>query len=929
MRRARAKKASPGQRTRPQVPSAPGQAAAVGTPCIVGIGASAGGLEAIEQFLGGVPESSGLAFVVVQHLDPTQAGLLPELLQRATRMRVAQVQDGIRVEPDRVYVIPPNKDLYILQGVLHLRAPSAPRGLRLPIDLFLRALADDQLEASVAVILSGMGSDGTLGLKAVKERGGIVLVQEPTTAKFDSMPRSAIDTRLADVVAPAQELAARLIALRQGAVGSAVEATSELRAQGALDRILPLIHLRLGHDFSQYRKNTLSRRVARRMALHQISDSEAYVRYLNENPLEQELLFGEFLIGVTHFFRDAATWDALRDESLPTLLAGRPKEGPLRAWVPACSTGEEAYSLAIIFKEGLEKARPKLSGASLQIFATDLDRRAIEKARKGVYPANITSDVSAERLQRFFVKEKDGQFRVNAELRAMVTLAQQDVTRDAPFTRMDIIACRNLLIYLEPELQRRLIALFHYGLRRGGVLLLGASEAITAQADLFAPVHPKLRLYRRKDSSARAEVTSVPSFPWPSLTTLAPLSGAVKPQVNLQAAADEVILRQFGPAAAVVTQKGDILHINGHTGKYLEASPGKVNWNVFAMAREGLRQAIGTAIQKASRQMRAITIRGLTVDIEDGHSHGVDLTVKPLQEPHALRGMYLVVFQAAAPGAATKGKRGRRPTAPTRLAAHAREMRQLRNELQSTSEDMQTAQEELRSANEELQSMNEELQSTNEELTTSKEELQSMNEELQSVNVEQAAKMDELSEASSDMKNLLESTQIATLFLDRSLHIRRYTEQATRFLRLIPTDVGRLITDINSDLIFPGMSTTVAEVLRTLNSQEKEITTTDGRWFSTRVMPYRTLDDVINGAVVTFMDITAAKRLEAALGSTRKRFGALLENLPDGLGLADGQGHLVPRTSALDSIANAPAEDLVGWRIVVTTGDELEREKPT
>ncbi len=894
------------------------------------IGASAGGLEAIEQFLGGVPESSGLSFVIVQHLDPTHQGVMPELLQRGTRMRVEQVKDRTRVEPDHVYVIPPNSDLSILRGVLHLVEPVSPRGQRLPIDFFLRALSDDQGSASVAVILSGMGTDGTLGLKAVKERGGVVLVQEPATAKFDGMPRSAIDTRLVDVVAPAQELPARLLALLRGeAHAVSVKPAPEPQAQNVLDKIVLLLRSRLGHDFSQYKKSTLERRVARRMALHQITRSGEYLRYLEENPHEQELLFSEFLIGVTNFFRDPAAWDALRDEAIPALLAERPNGGQLRAWIPGCSTGEEAYSLAMTFKEALEKARPKVS-FSLQIFATDMDRHAIEKARQGVYPANISSDVIAKRLRRFFVKEQDGTYRVNKEIRETVILAQQDATRDPPFTRMDIVVCRNLLIYLEPELQRRLIPLFHYSLRPGGILFLGTSETICGLTDLFGTVHAKLRLYRRKESPTRLDSVGVSSFFSPPLAAAVPGSGAAKPSVNLQAVADEVILRQFGPAAALVTEKGDILYINGRTGRYLEPAAGKANWNVFAMAREGLRHAVASSLQKASRQKRAITVRGLSVGTNGG-SQGVDLTVKPLQDPDALRGMCLVVFRdvAAAPATGDGSRKGRRAHRPAPLAELEREVKQLHDELRSTREDMQTSQEELRSANEELQSTNEELQSTNEELTTSKEEMQSMNEELQTVNAELQAKVDELSRASNDMKNLLDSTQIATVFLDGSLCIRRYTEQATRFLRLIPTDVGRPITDVTTDLVFPALPDEVAKVLRSLVPLEKEVGTKDGRWFATRVMPYRTLDDVIEGVVITFMDITTAKRLEADLRESRERFGALLEKLPDGLAVVDGLGRVVPRMSVLRSITDAHSEDLASWRIVATSGDGAERGAPT
>jgi two-component system CheB/CheR fusion protein len=891
----------------------------------VAIGASAGGLEAIEQFLRGVPESSGLAFVVVQHLDPTHPGVMPELLQRGTRMHVEQVKDRTRVEPDHVYVIPPNSDLTILRGVLHLVEPASPRGQRLPIDFFLRALADDQRSASVAVILSGMGTDGTLGLKAVKERGGVVLVQEPATAKFDGMPRSAIDTRLVDVTAPAGELPGRLLSLlHRTARAASVEPAPEPQAKNALDRIVLLLRSRLRHDFSHYKKSTLERRVARRMALHQITRSGDYVRYLQDNPQEQELLFSELLIGVTSFFRDPAAWDALRVEAIPALLAERPNGGQLRAWIPGCSTGEEAYSLAMIFKEALAKARSK--AFSLQIFATDLDRHAVEKARQGVYPASIASDVSPRRLRRFFAKERDGTYRVSKELRETVILAQHDVTRDPPFTRMDIVVCRNLLIYLEPELQKRLIPLFHHSVRAGGILFLGTSETISGLTDLFDPVDSRLRLYRRKESPTRLDSAGVTSFFSLPLAAAAPELGTAKPNASLQAVADEVILRQFGPAAALVNDKGDILYINGHTGKYLEPAAGKANWNVFAMAREGLRHAVARALQKASRQKRAISVRGLTVGTNGG-SQGVDLIVKPMQESEALRGTCLVVFRdaAAAPADGDGGRKGRRVHRPARLVELEREVKQLHDELRSTREDMQTSQEELRSANEELQSTNEELQSTNEELTTSKEEMQSMNEELQTVNAELQAKVDQLSRASNDMKNLLDSTEIATVFLDGSLRIRRYTERATRLLRLIPTDVGRPITDVTTDLVFPALPDEVALVLRTLVPMEKDVTTRDGRWFSTRVMPYRTLDDVIEGVVITFMDITTAKGLEADLRSSRERFGALLENLPRGLAVVDGLGRVLPRLSVLKGITDARSEDLASWRIVATPEDESER----
>ena len=451
---------------------------------IVGIGASAGGLEALEQLLGHVPAGSGMAFVIVQHLDPTHKGAMPELLQRATGMRVAQVKDRTQVRPDCVYIIPPNKDMTILHGVLHLLEPVTPRGLRLPIDFFLRSLAQDRQERSVGVILSGMGSDGTLGLRAIKEKAGVVLVQDPATAKFDSMPRSAIDAGLADIVAAAAELPEKIIAyLKHTPIAARTEAPREGKTQSALEKIVVLLRDQTGNDFSLYKHNTLYRRIERRMGIHQIDKMPAYVRYLQENSQELNLLFKELLIGVTNFFRDPAAWEQLRTEAMPALLASRPAGQVLRAWVPGCSTGEEAYSLAIVLKEAVEAMRPKVN-FKIQVFATDLDRDAIDKARQGVFPANITADVSKERLKRFFSKEEHG-YRVRKEIRELVTFAPQNLIMDPPFTKLDILTCRNLLIYLTSEVQKKLMPLFHYSLSSGGILFLGSAESIGDGADLF------------------------------------------------------------------------------------------------------------------------------------------------------------------------------------------------------------------------------------------------------------------------------------------------------------------------------------------------------------------------------------------------------------------------------------------------------------
>jgi two-component system, chemotaxis family, CheB/CheR fusion protein len=832
---------------------------------IAGIGASAGGLEALEQFLSHVPEGSGMAFVIVQHLDPTHKGIMPELLQRATGMEVFQVSDRMRVKPNRVYVIPPNKDMSILHGTLHLFEPTAPRGLRLPIDFFLRSLAEDRKERSIGVILSGMGSDGTMGLRAIKEKAGVALVQEPASARFDSMPRSAIDAGLADIVAPAEALPGKVIDyLRHARVIAKAERPLEEKDQSALEKVLILLRARTGHDFSLYKKTTVYRRIERRMGIHQIDRIALYVRYLRENPQEVELLFKELLIGVTSFFRDPAAWEQLQAEVIPECLSARPAGGVLRAWSAGCSTGEEAYSLAIAFKEALEQVKPE-ENFTLQIFATDLDRDAIDKARQGVYPANIAADVSPERLHRFFTKEGNG-YRVGKEIREMVTFATQNVIMDPPFTRLDILICRNLLIYLTPELQKKLLPLFHYSLNPGGILFLGSAETISTFTDLFAPLNIKSRLFRRRECILPTEPVAFPASFVPAMPGVPQELTMVKPAANLQSLADQLLLQHFSPPAVLVNNKGDILYISGRTGKYLEPATGKANWNIFAMAREGLRFDLGSAFQKALRYHEAITVKGLKIGTNGG-TQTVDITVQAIEEPEALRGMVMIVFTDVATPPEKKGP-GRSRTSPAgtaRVLELEQELRQLREEIQTTREEMQSSQEELKSTNEELQSTNEELQSTNEELTTSREEMQSLNEELQTVNAEQQSKMDELSRVNNDMRNLLNSTEIVTVFLDNELRVRRFTTGANKLFKLIPGDVGRSLSDIASDLLYPGMTEDAREVLRTLVFSEKQVAATDGRWFSVRIMPYRTMEDVIDGVVITFAEITAAKTLEAEL----------------------------------------------------------------
>jgi two-component system CheB/CheR fusion protein len=825
---------------------------------IIGMGASAGGLEALELFLANVPDNSGMAYVIIQHLDPTHKGIMVELLQRGTAMPVVQVKDRTRVKPDCVYVIPPNKDMSILHGVLHLLTPVAPRGLRLPIDFFFRSLADDQREHSIGVILSGMGSDGTLGLRSIKEKAGVVFVQDPASAKFDGMPRSAIEAGLADVIAPVEALPGEIVAyLQHVPLITRPGRADDYTFQSALEKVVLLLRGQTGHDFSLYKKSMVYRRIERRTGLHQIGKISDYVRFLREKPQEVELLFRELLIGVTSFFRDAEAWEQLKTEVLPSLLAGRTSNQHLRAWVPACATGEEAYSLAILFREILQEVRPG-KNTTLKIFATDLDPQAIEKAREGVFPTNIAADVSAKRLDRYFVETERG-YQVTKSIREMVVFAQQNIIMDPPFTKLDLVCCRNLLIYLTPEVQKKLLRFFHYGLNPGGFLFLGSAETVGNFTNLFAPLPGKTRLYRRLDSA----LSTHPEFP----TTFVPANheapaGPAEARADLQTLAGQLLLQKYCPAAALTNDKGDILYISGRTGKYLEPADGKANWNIFAMAREGLRYELMNAFKKALRQKETVTLKSIVVGTNGGR-HVVDVTVQPLSGPGPLQGMVMVVFAdvAAMPSKKTTGKpRGD----STRLGEMEDELQHARQEVESMREEMQTSQEELKSANEELQS-------TNEELTTSEEELQSMNEELHTVNQELRNRLDEFTRTSNDIKNLLDSTGIATLFLDSNLCVRRFTSETSKVTQLIPGDVGRPISDIASALLYPELAEDARQVLRTLVRVEREIPTPGGNWFAARILPYRTAENVIDGLVITFVDITVSKQLEAELRATEAR----------------------------------------------------------
>ena len=831
---------------------------------IIGIGCSAGGLDALEKFFSNVPPISGTAFIVVQHLAPDHSSALPELLRRFTSMTVTEIKDGVTVQPDCVYIIPPSRDLSLLHGTFHLLEFAAPHGLHLPINFFLRSLAEDCREKAIGVILSGMGSDGVLGLRAIKEKGGLTLVQEPASAQADGMPRSAIEAGVADLIAP-PEVLPRLIAdhLARAALPVQADTSAPPEVQSALEKIVILLRDRGGNDFSQYKTNTLQRRTERRMAVHQIDAIDDYVRYLRDNPAELDLLFKELLIGVTNFFRDPEVWEYLRTEAIPTLLSHYPNGHALRAWVPACSTGEEAYSLAMVFKDVLNQLKPE-ARFTLQIYATDLDPDAIDTARKGLYPASIEADVSAERLARYFTPEGGGGYRINKEIRDLVVFATQNIISDPPFTKLDILTCRNLLIYFDATIQKKLFPLFYYTLNRNGLLVLGNAESVGNFGNLFEAANHKARIYRRLDQAQSIAEVNFPR-PLPSVPPMRIDLPTTEPLENLGQLTDQFIQHTFAPPAVLVNAEGDILYISGRTGKYLEPASGKVNINIYAMAREGLREALTGVIRKALKDAVPVLLNGLRIGTNGG-TQIVNVVVQAMDKPDSLRGRVLIVFKDVPTPPKRRSSKG---VSGAEQSVLMQELQQTREALQVTHEEMQTTVEELKSSNEELQSTNEELQSTNEELTSSKEELQSLNEELQTVNAELQSKVEDMTWVRNDMTNLLNSTEIATVFLDNEMQLRRFTPYATKLFKLIPGDVGRPLSDIVTDLDYSQLKEDAQEVLRTLVFKEKAVSTHDGRWYRVRIMPYRTQNNMIDGVVLTFTDITEIKLLEAELRKLR------------------------------------------------------------
>jgi two-component system CheB/CheR fusion protein len=894
---------------------------------IVGVGASAGGLEAVRELLNHLPTDTGIALVLVQHLDPKHESMLAELLSRSTKMAVSEVRDGMTVAPNHIFVIPRNRDMTIRGGVLHLSPRAGGRSPHHSIDAFFRSLAEDQNNRAIGVILSGTASDGTQGLEAIKAEGGITFAQDTESAKYDGMPRSAIASGCVDFVLPPSGIAKELARISShpylvaDKLSAAVELEAESKGQDGFKRILNILAKASGVDFTLYKGNTLNRRMMRRMMLNRSDGYDQYARYLTSHPEEVENLCQDILINVTRFFRDPETFELLKEKIFPRILERRSHDDPVRIWVLGCSTGEEAYSIAMAF---LEFAGEQASHIPVQIFATDVNDRAIAKARSGFYEKNITADVSPERLRRFFTEDNGG-YRVSKPIRDMCVFAKQNVLADPPFSRMDLISCRNLLIYLEPAAQVKVLPVFHYALKPHGFLWLGSSETI-GTADLFEVEDKKNRFYSKKRAPRRVGFDFVNPMPVQQTSELRPVGikaaseRATDEAVALKEA-DKLILSRFAPGSVLVSDELEIVQFRGRTAPYLEPPSGKASLNLLKMAREGLLNGLRTAINKARKDNDVVRREGLAVKY-DGRYLSVNLEVIPIKRRGSAELYFLILFEPVDSEPVKKTKGSPVPKRAARSKSNISRVSQLEHELDATSEYLQSvveqyeaANEELQSANEEVQSSNEELQSINEELETAKEELESSNEELTTVNDELQNRNVELGRANSDLINLLDSIQMPLVMLDNKLRIRRFNTSAEKSLNLITTDIGRLIADIKTNIDRPDLTDIITEVIDTVTVKELEVQDTRGRWYLMRIRPYKTIENKIDGATVVLIDIEALKLHEKEIQESREYAEAIVETVLDPLVILDESLRVHAANDSFYETFNVTPQETVGGLI--------------
>jgi two-component system, chemotaxis family, CheB/CheR fusion protein len=887
---------------------------------IVGIGASAGGLEAFEAFFTHMPPDSGMTFVLVQHLDPQHPSLLPELLATHTHMPVHSIVDRTPVVPDHVYLIPPNTTLTIDQGVLLLATPAEARGHRMPIDHFFQSLATDQGAHSIGIILSGTGSDGTLGLVAIKEHGGMTMAQEPESARFDAMPQNVITRGVVDHVLPIARMPATLLAYVQHETRrpqrSASTGTPEQSAD-ALRTICAILRSATGHDFSHYKPGTLLRRIARRMQVGRVDELDTYIERLRQDQQEVEQLFQDLLISVTHFFRDKAAFDALATV-IPNLFRPKGADAPLRVWVPGCASGEEAYSIAILLREHMARLE---ASPQIQVFATDIDEPALDVARQGQYGEGIAEHVSAERLAQFFVHNERG-YQITKAIRDLCIFSAHNLISDPPFARLDLIACRNLLIYLDADVQRRLVPLLHYALTSQGYLFLGSSESIAAHPELFRTVDKQHRIFQRNDLLVRPHIDFPLAEPGRRQLRRSPATprSPTPNQPHLGELFDHILLEQYAPPSVIINERGEIVYFSSRTSRYLAPPAGMASLDILAMVRGELRLALLTATRAALKNRAPVIRENLVIETDDGFQR-LNLVVRPLSELGEDSGLFLVIFQEIGPALSRSQPQaaGLSPSIEEPIVQQlSQELQTTRAALETSIDELQGANTELTSANEELLSFNEELQSANEELQTSKEEIQSINEELQTVNVELNRKVAELDRANSDLQNLFASTHIPAIFLHTDGRIARFTPAATEVFRLIESDIGRPIGDIAPRFRDGDLTVLMREVLRTLTPYEEPVCRPESdTWWLMRIRPYQTLANVIDGVVITFSDITHLKqaeaereRLLAAVQQARRLAERIVETVRQPLLILDANLHVQSANRAFYQAFQVTAADV-------------------
>lgn len=836
---------------------------------VVGIGASAGGLRALENFFQSIPPAPGMAFVIITHLAPDRKSLLNEILARHTTLKVEVAHDNQPVEKDKVYILPPGAILTIADGRLRLEPTDAVDHQRKPIDIFFSSLARDQGEYAVGVVLSGSGADGVLGVKAIKEHGGVTLAQATDSSGpgFSGMPDSAIASGLVDFAIPVDAMASKLVENLGSfdafeALLGRPRANDDGRAVAeAREAICAILFSQTGHDFSGYKTRTFMRRVQRRMQARQCEAVENYVAYLRENPDEAGLLFRDLLINVTSFFRDKDAFAALEQTVIPRLFEKKGTSDWVRVWAPGCATGEEVVSIAILLREHMAKlgVAPRVT-----IFATEVDEAALNAARAGRYPEALMEGVSRERRQRFFTTDPGG-YIVAKEVRDLCVFSAHDILRDPPFSRMDLISCRNLLIYFKAQAQGQMFPVFHYALRPHGFLFLGMSESIGRFTDLFAPLDKKHCLFQARDAGLPTRMPLVANKWRPaSFGIHLPRADSARSGSQLRQSVESRVLDQFAPPHVVVTDEGDIVYFSSRTGKWLEASPGAPTRQLLTMARKGLRLELRCALREAIENRRAVKRRDLKVESEDGGAELISLIVEPLSDSIGNRKLFLVLFDEQGRAPSAEEVAAKTADSADGAAGFEGELHETRDRLQSTIEEYETTLEELKSANEELVSLNEEMQSSNEELESSKEELQSLNEELQTVNHELSDKVEELDRANSDLRNVFVSTRIATVFLDQNLVIRSFTPSASELFSIIPTDAGRPLTDLATKLDYPELQADIRKVLDTGTLMERRVCASgvDPLYYIARITPYYDMAGKISGVVATFVDISGLTRSE-------------------------------------------------------------------